>query len=183
MRIFGFGQNTKASAFRRTTATVLSDARSEAVDMTESQASTDRDREEPVDLSATEEMPIVRESAYPALASVTSPDVLESKTGATDAGDDADSDVYVRRRSSPEIVLDAEALAVAAAAEAVTLFVYGWDNVQPGPLSWAFPSLRAALDAVKTMRNAIEWSIVAGSEWSSVDDARESGAVLIEQNA
>jgi len=65
----------------------------------------------------------------------------------------------------------------------VTLFVYGWESVEPGPLSWAFPSLRAALDAVKTMRNAVEWCIVAGSEWVSVDAARAKGAVLIEQNA
>src|SRR5207237_418674 len=58
----------------------------------------------------------------------------------------------------------------------VTLFVYGWENVEPGPLSWAFPSLRAALDAVRTLRNAVEWCVVSGHEWTSVDAARASGA-------
>jgi hypothetical protein len=33
------------------------------------------------------------------------------------------------------------------------------------------------------MRNAVEWCIVAGSEWATVDAARAKGAVLIEQNA
>ncbi len=63
----------------------------------------------------------------------------------------------------------------------VTLYVYGWHNVEPGPLSWAFPSLRAALDAVRTMRNAVQWCIVSGNGWSSVDHARAEGAVLVEQ--
>lgn len=67
------------------------------------------------------------------------------------------------------------------AATSVTLFVYGWDNVEPGPLSWAFPSLRAALDAVRTMRNAIAWSIAAGRDHLTVEEARANGAVLIEQ--
>ncbi len=137
-----------------------------------------------VDLAVTDEMPIVRDFvSYP---SVASPDVVESQTGADD-GDEGNSDVFVCRRSAPEAEPDAAPGAASAAArldaEIVTLFVYGWENVEPGPLSWAFPSLRAALDAVKTMRNAIEWCIVAGHEWSSIDAARESGAVLIEQNA
>jgi hypothetical protein len=133
-----------------------------------------------VDLATTDEMPILRESSPPAYPAVVAPDVVESQTGAADR-EDGDSDVFVCRRSSPE--LGPEAGAVAAAAEAVTLFVYGWENVEPGPLSWAFPSLRTALDAVKTMRNAIEWCIVSGHEWPSIEDAREQGAVLIEQNA
>lgn len=131
-----------------------------------------------LDLAATDEMPIVREispSEYPA---VTTPDVVDSLVESQTGSEDGDSDVFVCRRSSAP-----EGSPEAAAAEAVTLFVYGWENVEPGPLSWAFPSLRTALDAVKTMRNAIEWCIVAGHEWSSIDDARESGAVLIEQNA
>jgi hypothetical protein len=134
-----------------------------------------------VDLEATDEMPIVRELAQAALSPSSAPrtpDLVESQTG---ADDDGNSDVYVCRRSSPD--LGPDAAAAAAAAEAVTLFVYGWENVEPGPLSWVFPSLRAALDAVKTMRNAIEWCIVSGHEWSDIDAARESGAVLIEQNA
>lgn len=91
-----------------------------------------------------------------------------------------DSDVFVVRRSSPDLG-SAAALAAKAAAEGVTLYVYGWENVQPGPLSWVFPSLRSALNAVKTMRNAVEWCIVAGAEWTSMDAARAKHAVLIEQ--
>lgn len=63
----------------------------------------------------------------------------------------------------------------------VTLFVYGWDNVEPGPLSWVFPSLRAALDAVQKMRNAIGWCVVSGDRWSDLDAARAAKAVLVEQ--
>lgn len=63
----------------------------------------------------------------------------------------------------------------------VTLFVYGWHSVAPGPLSWAFPNVRAALDAVQRMKNAIGWSIVAGKGHASIDEARAKGAVLIEQ--
>lgn len=177
MRIFGRSKISKpaetGASFRRTGVSQVSQATEAAVgscSAAESYA--------PVDLEATDEMPIVREiSAYPA---VMAPDVVESQTGASE-GEDGDSDVFLCRRSSPD--LGPEAAAAAAAAEAVTLFVYGWENVEPGPLSWAFPSLRTALDAVKTMRNAIEWCIVAGHEWSSIDAARESGAVLIEQNA
>lgn len=85
-----------------------------------------------------------------------------------------DSDFFVCRRSGPP---EAEAAANAG----VTLFVYGWYSVQPGPLSWVFPSVRAALDAVRTMRNAVQWCICAGDAWSDVDAARAEGAVLIEQ--
>jgi hypothetical protein len=118
------------------------------------------------DLAVTDEMP-----AYPGFVST---EVIESVESTTGADGDGDSDVFVcRRTSSPDL----EAAAV------VTLFVYGWENVEPGPLSWVFPSLRAALDAVRTMRNAIEWCIVAGNEWTNIDVARANGAVLIEQNA
>jgi len=69
----------------------------------------------------------------------------------------------------------------AAAAGGVTLFVYGWHNVQPGPLWWVFPSLRAALDAVRAMRNAVKWCVVAGEEFIGLEAARAKGAVLVEQ--
>jgi hypothetical protein len=82
-----------------------------------------------------------------------------------------ESDIFVCRRSSPST----------AAARGVTLYVYGWHNVEPGPLSWAFPSLRAALDAVRTMRNAVQWCIIAGAEWTSIEAARAEGSILIEQ--
>lgn len=81
-----------------------------------------------------------------------------------------ESDVFVCRRSSPP-----------APENAVTLFVFGWHNVEPGPLSWPFPSLRTALDAVRTMRNAAQWCICSGNTWTSLEAARSAGAVLIEQ--
>lgn len=65
----------------------------------------------------------------------------------------------------------------------VTLFVHGWHNAEPGLLSWTFPSLRAALDAVKRIKNAIAWCVVSGTGWSDLDSARASGAVLVEQLA
>lgn len=176
MRIFGRSKITKTSAARRTSATGAVEGATSMTSAAESYV--------PVDLEATDEMPIVREIS-PSVYPVASPDVVESQTGARHDpdGEDGDSDVFVCRRSSPDYSAEAAAAAARLDAEIVTLFVYGWENVEPGPLSWAFPSLRAALDAVKTMRNAIEWSIVSGHQWPSIDVARESGAVLIEQNA
>ena len=187
MRIFGRSRVTQTSAFRRTNAAASADTRGVDGEIVVT------------DLAATDEMPIVRETigqiaVYPALTSVGSPeptrgeghaapDVVESTIPASISAsprEEGDSDVFVCRRSSSE--LGPEAAAAADIADAVTLFVYGWENVEPGPLSWAFPSLRAALDAVRTMRNAIEWCIVAGAEWTSIDAARAKGAVLVEQN-
>ncbi len=62
----------------------------------------------------------------------------------------------------------------------VTLFVYGWHNVQPGTLSWVFPSADAALVAVRAMRNAIQWVIVRGRALKDLDLARTTGEVLVE---
>ena len=173
MRIFGGkGKDMGSSLAVRQMVTTPDSDSAEGLAMT--------DEFEAIDLSQTEEMPVLREvsPAYPPSAEVVA---VESTAGGQDEGD---SDVYVVRRSSPELPpLSPEALAAAAAAaEGVTLFVYGWDNVQPGPLSWAFPSLRAALLAVRTMRNAVEWCIVRGRE-PSIDAARAKGAILIEQNA
>lgn len=92
-----------------------------------------------------------------------------------------ESDVFVCRRSSPDLTpLPVPATPPAAT---VTLFVFGWHHVEPGPLSWSFQSLRSALDAVRTMKNAAQWCIVAGESWASLDAARAGGAVLIEQLA
>jgi hypothetical protein len=64
----------------------------------------------------------------------------------------------------------------------VTLIVYGWNNVEPGTLFWVFPSLSAALAAVRTMTNAVHWAVVSGArEEVDVERERESGAVLVEQ--
>jgi hypothetical protein len=46
--------------------------------------------------------------------------------------------------------------------QAVTLVVYGWQDSEPGTLAWVFPSLRAALRAVRALRNAMGWLIVRG---------------------
>jgi hypothetical protein len=67
----------------------------------------------------------------------------------------------------------------------VTLIVYGWHNVQPGPLSWVFPSVRHAIGAAKAMRNAVCWAVVRGRLSTGVsaealDEARASGMVVLE---
>ena len=70
---------------------------------------------------------------------------------------------------------------------AVTLVIYGWRESEPGTLAWVFPSLQAALRAVRAMRNAIAWLIVKGrmaldGEFD-VDALRAAGAVLVESAA
>ena len=45
----------------------------------------------------------------------------------------------------------------------VTLVVYGWHNVQPGTLSWVFPTFDAAMRAARALRNATQWAILGGS--------------------
>jgi hypothetical protein len=69
--------------------------------------------------------------------------------------------------------------------EQVTLVVYGWHNVEPGTLSWVFPSVGAAVAAARAMKNAVRWAIVAGRRREAsdddLDDARAHGAVLIEE--
>jgi hypothetical protein len=63
----------------------------------------------------------------------------------------------------------------------VTLVVYAWHNVQPGVLSWIFPTARAALSAAYAMRNAVHWAIVRGrAHAEDLDIARLTGDVLIE---
>jgi hypothetical protein len=105
------------------------------------------------------------------VASLTSPEPDESPADREDA-----SDVFVcKREPSPEVT------PAPAIDPSVTLIVTGWHNVEPGPLAWAFPSMRSALEAVQKMKNAIEWSIVLGRDYASVDEARALGAVLIEQ--
>jgi hypothetical protein len=97
-------------------------------------------------------------------------DSVEVKSEGSGSRDD--SDVFVCKREKKK---------VDATVQSVTLFVFGWHVVEPGTLSWAFPSLRAALGAVRTMKNAAQWCIVSGAEWSSMEAARAEGAVLIEQ--
>lgn len=45
----------------------------------------------------------------------------------------------------------------------VTLCVTGWRNVQPGRLSWVFPTVDSAVHAAQAMRNATEWVVLDGS--------------------
>ena len=89
-----------------------------------------------------------------------------------------------RREPQPAPPLFADMIdieAPARAAREVSLIVYGWHNVQPGPLSWVFPSVRAALSAAKTMRNAVCWAIVAGRhQATALDEARATGRVILE---
>jgi hypothetical protein len=70
---------------------------------------------------------------------------------------------------------------------AVTLVIYGWRESEPGTLAWVFPSLRAALRAVRAMRNAISWLIVKGQMALDgeldLDAVRRAGAVLVESTA
>jgi hypothetical protein len=71
--------------------------------------------------------------------------------------------------------------------DAVTLIVYGWRDSEPGTLSWVFPSVQAALGAVRIMRNAARWLIVHGQRVFDgeidVDALRRGGEVLAERPA
>jgi hypothetical protein len=77
-----------------------------------------------------------------------------------------------------------DARAAGAAAEVVTLIVYGWTAAEPGTLWWSFPSVAAALAAARAMKNAVMWAIVKGPPRGAIVDiatARAAGSVLIEQ--
>ncbi len=64
----------------------------------------------------------------------------------------------------------------------VRLIVHGWHNVQPGTLSWVFPSVEGALRAVHAMRNAVRWAVVRGTNVLDLRVARKRGAVLLEDD-
>lgn len=83
--------------------------------------------------------------------------------------------------SAPKSEPSNDVHAVSPADQNVTLVVYGWHNVQPGPMSWAFPSVRQAISAAKAMRNAISWAIVLGQRpATALEEARKLGIVLLE---
>jgi hypothetical protein len=69
-------------------------------------------------------------------------------------------------------------------AQAVTLVIYGWHESEPGTLAWVFPSIRAALRAVRAMRNAVRWLIVRGRRAFDrdvdIDALRRAGVVILE---
>jgi hypothetical protein len=71
--------------------------------------------------------------------------------------------------------------------DSVILVIYGWKSVQPGTLSWVFPSVAAATYAAHTMTNAVRWAIVKGSPANAnlealpdLAKARAAGGVLME---
>jgi hypothetical protein len=68
--------------------------------------------------------------------------------------------------------------------QAVTLVIYGWHESEPGTLAWVFPSVGAALRAVRAMRNAVRWLIVSGrraiDREIDIDALRRTGIVLME---
>jgi hypothetical protein len=106
-----------------------------------------------------------------AVVSTTTPELASAEAARETYDAVEDSDVFLSDKSR----------SVPAAIREVTLFVHGWENVEPGLLSWNFPSLRAALDAVRRMKNAIGWCVVSGTGWTDLQTARASGAVLVEQ--
>lgn len=74
--------------------------------------------------------------------------------------------------------------------DSVVLVVYGWRSVQPGTLTWVFPSLTAAVHAAQAMTNAVGWAVIAGSAARALTDAahdlaglRAAGGVLVEKVA
>ena len=74
---------------------------------------------------------------------------------------------------------------LARAVSSVTLIVYGWDVNEPGTLSWVFPSVSSAMSAVRALKNAVRWLIVAGRRAASdsldIDDVRLHERVLLER--
>ena len=68
--------------------------------------------------------------------------------------------------------------------ESVTLIIYGWKSVQPGTLSWVFPSVAAAAHAAHTMKNAVAWAVVAGRPRPTDNLARmrADAKVLLEES-
>jgi hypothetical protein len=69
--------------------------------------------------------------------------------------------------------------------DAVTLVIYGWRESEPGTLAWVFPSVRAALRAVRAMRNAVGWLVIEGRRvFDGEPDLRvlrTTGAILAER--
>ncbi|OJY30498.1 MAG: hypothetical protein BGO98_27695 [Myxococcales bacterium 68-20] len=159
MRLFRRQRDTKTSVIRREAVSATAEAAPQSVVVPPARPSSSS----PVAPVAEKSVPA---DSLPMLAVPPSPpsyDRLE------------DSDVFV---CEPDSV---KAASAKRAAREVTLFVHGWHNVEPGLLSWTFPSLRAALDAVQRMKNAIGWCVVSGTGWNDLDTARANGAVLVEQ--
>jgi hypothetical protein len=119
---------------------------------------------------------------------------LTSMLSLSGDGDDG-SGVYVVERE-PRTLQEKAKKAMNPLLDQVTLVVYGWKSVEPGTLSWVFPSVTAAVAAARAMKNAVRWAIVAGGRQNdtgddgevasakqdvALDEARANGSVLIEQ--
>lgn len=159
MRLFRRARDTKTSVIRREAVSATAEATSQVSPVKLAPAS------RPSPVAPVVEQPVSTDS-LPALGVPPSPPSYDGLD---------DSDVFVCKPDP------SAAAAATRAAREVTLFVHGWHNVEPGLLSWTFPSLRAALDAVQRMKNAIGWCVVSGTGWSDLDSARANGAVLVEQ--
>ncbi len=88
-----------------------------------------------------------------------------------------------KRRTTRARAETPSAATAAVAVSQVTLIVYGWSSVEPGTLAWVFPSFAAAMVAVRAMKNAVRWAIVAGRRADievDVEQARAHGLVLAE---
>jgi hypothetical protein len=57
--------------------------------------------------------------------------------------------------------------------DSVTLIIYGWKSVQPGTLSWVFPSVAAAAHAAHAMTNAARWAVFAGNRPPRAEERAE----------
>ena len=162
MRLFRRGRDTKTSVIRREAVSASSEAAGQA-------------------MSSMTLVPPPRPSSPIAPVVEADPSITATTTSPVPPSTPSyekleDSDVFVCGTSE-----EADAESAARAVREVTLFVHGWHNVEPGLLSWTFPSLRAALDAVQRMKNAVGWCVVSGTGWSDLDAARAGGAVLVEQ--
>ncbi len=101
-----------------------------------------------------------------------------------DSSDVRDSGIVLRSRGGADSWPEATELASRSGhVGEARLVVYEWNHVQPGMLSWTFPSLRAALVAVRTMTNAGRWVIVRGTEFTTLDHAYAQGLVVCDERA
>jgi hypothetical protein len=163
MRLFRRARDTKTSVIRR-----------EAVSATAEAAATHL---APPSRPSSPVAPVVEHPSQPQLSTTDTLPALGVAPSPPSYEALEDSDVFVCKR--PES--DEAAPAAPPRTREVTLFVHAWHQVEPGLLSWTFPSLRAALDAVQRMKNAIGWCVVSGTGWTDLEAARAGGAILVEQ--
>ena len=163
MRIFGAKRISKTSAFRTTNVATRASAVAHAAVMRAREA------------EGVEEAPISRSRSRPTRCRSSSRRVPARGLDASDEAE-GDSDVFVVRRSSP----DSERRGArrrrrrCRRRDALRLRL-GERRSRARSRGRSRASARPSI-AVRTMRNAVEWCIVSGSEWASVDAARAKGA-------